>query len=86
MEVFYDDNYKWLRQIENQRFFLPNMERMFSLSCLQSMSLRQLMDWELTRVQKGVSIKQISKHTAFPAGHERDVVGMQSGLLKAEYQ
>ena len=25
-EIMYDGNYKWLRQIGNQRFFLPNME------------------------------------------------------------
>ena len=33
-EVLYDDNYKWLRQIENRRFFLPNMDRIFSLVIL----------------------------------------------------
>jgi len=27
--IFYDKDYKWLRQIGNMRFFLPNMERMY---------------------------------------------------------
>jgi len=26
--VLYDRDYKWLRQIGDRRFFLPNMERM----------------------------------------------------------
>jgi len=28
-EDLYDREYKWLHQISNQRFFLPNMEHMF---------------------------------------------------------
>ena len=27
--VLYDGDYKWLRQIGDRRFFLPNMERMY---------------------------------------------------------
>jgi len=38
-EILFDGNYKWLRQIGEHRFFLPNMEWLFSLSYLQSMSL-----------------------------------------------
>ena len=43
-EGLYDDNYKWLCQIEYRRFFLSNMERIFLLSYLQHMSVCQLMD------------------------------------------
>jgi len=43
-EVLFDGNYKWLHQIWERRFFLPNMEQMFQLSYLQSMSLSQCMN------------------------------------------
>ena len=36
---FYDGDYKWLRQIDNRRFFLPNMEQMYPLAYLQHMSV-----------------------------------------------
>ena len=32
--ILHDRDYKWLRQIGNRRFFLPNMERMYPLSYL----------------------------------------------------
>ena len=38
--VLYDRDYKWLRQIEDRRFFLPNMERMYPLAYLQHTSVR----------------------------------------------
>ena len=42
-EVMYDGSYKWLRRLKDCRFFLPDMERMFSLSSIQSMSLHRSM-------------------------------------------
>jgi len=33
--IFYDGDYKWLRQIGNKRFFLPNMEQMYPFASLQ---------------------------------------------------
>ena len=84
-EDLYDVNYKWLCQIRNWYFFLPNMERMFPLSCLQFLSLRRQMDWELTKEKPDVAIGKISNHTTFSAGHGRDVVGLQPGLLRLEY-
>ena len=32
--ILHDGDYKWLRQIEDRRFFLPNMGRMYPLSYL----------------------------------------------------
>jgi len=43
--ALYDGDYKWLRQIGNMRFFLPNMERMYPLAYLQHISVCQTMDW-----------------------------------------
>jgi len=43
-EILFDGNYKWLRQIGEYCIILPNMERMFPLSYLWSMSLPQYMD------------------------------------------
>ena len=42
--VLYDGDYKWLHQIGNRRFFLPNMEQMYPLAYLQHMSVCQMMD------------------------------------------
>jgi len=32
--AFYNGDYKWLCQVGNKRFFLPNMERMYPLAYL----------------------------------------------------
>ena len=32
--ALHDGNYKWLRQIGDRKFFLPNMERMYPLAYL----------------------------------------------------
>ena len=37
--ILHDGDYKWLRQIGDRKFFLPNMERMYPLSYLQHMSV-----------------------------------------------
>ena len=39
--ILYDRDYKWLHQIGDMRFFLPNMERMYPLAYLQHMSIRR---------------------------------------------
>jgi len=80
-----DGIYKWLRRLGEHRFFLLDIERMFSLSSIQSMSLHRLMEWDLTEEQSGVSIRRIFHHTAALTGHDRNVVGLLSGSLKAEY-
>ena len=63
-EVMYDGSYKWLRQLGERHFFLPDMERMFSLSSIQSMSFHRSMKWKLTKEQSEVSLGQISHHAA----------------------
>ena len=45
--VLHDGDYKWLRQIGDRKFFLPNMERMYPLSYLQHMSVPRAMEWDL---------------------------------------
>ena len=42
--MLHDRDYKWLSQIGDRRFFLPNMERMYSLSYLQHMSIHRTME------------------------------------------
>jgi len=42
--VLYDGDYKWLRQIGDRRFFLPNMKRMYPLAYLQHMLVRRAME------------------------------------------
>jgi len=81
-EILYDRNYKWLRQIGEYRFFLPNMEQMFPLSHIQSMSLPWYMDWDLVRAQLGVTIEKISNRVAFSISHSREVLVLFSGSLK----
>ena len=76
----FDDNYKWLCQINNQHFFLPNMERMVPLSYLQSMSIQRQMDWDLVKSQQKVSIGKITYRGAVPTGSGRDIIALFSGL------
>ena len=59
------------------------MEHMFPLSCLKSLSLRQQMNWDLTRVQSSVSIGRISNRV--PVGYSRDVIGLIPDSLRQEY-
>ena len=57
--ILHDGDYKWLHQIGDRRFFLPNMERMYSLSYLQHMSVHRTMDWDLSRFVSGVSLDRL---------------------------
>ena len=45
----YDGNYRWLRQIGDRRFFLPDMERMFPMSYFQHMSVPRKMEWDISQ-------------------------------------
>ena len=80
-----DGSYKWLRQLKENRFFLLDMERIFFLSPIQSMSLYQLMEWDLIEEQSRVSLGRISHHIVVLAGHDKNVVRLLPGSLKAEY-
>ena len=72
-EDLYNGKYKWLRQIVNCRFFLLNMEHIFPLSCLQSLSIYRHMKWDLVKAQPGVAIGRISNRVDFPVGYGRKV-------------
>ena len=69
----------------NQReryFFLPSMEQMFSLSYLQSMSLRQFIDWDLAKAQSSVAVGRISNRAAFPVGRSKRILELFPGSMK----
>ena len=51
-----DGSYKWLRWLGERSFFLLDMEMMFSLSSIQSMSLHRPMEWDLTEEESEVSL------------------------------
>ena len=80
--AIYDEDYKWLRQIGNRRFFLLNMERMYPLTYLQHMFVCQTMDWEtILRSTLG----KIGTREAYTIGHGSYVLALQPGLVRAEY-
>ena len=83
--ALYDGDYKWLCQIGNRRFFLSNIERMYPLAYLQHMSVCWTMDWELVKPISGVTMGKIGASEAFTIGHGRNVLGLQPGLIIAEY-
>jgi len=83
--VLYDGDYKWLRQIGDKRFFLPNMERMYPLSYLQHMSVHRAMEWDLSKFVSGVSLDKLGVKEAYPTGYGKDVFGLYPGLVRAEY-
>ena len=80
--ALHDGNYKWLRQIGDRKFFLPNMERMYPLAYLQHMSMRQIMDWDLIKPYSGVTLGKIGVHEAYTVRHERGVLGLQPSLVR----
>jgi len=43
------------------------------------------MDWELVRPISGVTLGKIGAREAFTVSHGRDVLGLQPGLVKAEF-
>jgi len=82
--ILCNGDYKWLRQIGDMRFFLPNMERMYPLSYLQHMSVHRAMEWDLSRFFSGVSLGRLGAKEAYPVGHKKDVFGLLPGLVRAE--
>jgi len=83
--ILHDGDYKWLRQIGDRMFFLPNMERMYSLSYLQHMSVHRTMDWDLSWFISGVSLGRLGAKEVHSAGHEKNVFGLFFGLVRPEY-
>ena len=79
-EILFDGNYKWFHQIREYRFFLPNMERMFPLSCLHPRLFPD--DWDLVRAQSGIAIGRISNSAAFSVGHSREVLALFPNSMK----
>ena len=61
------------------------MKQMFSLSYLQSMAVRRLMDWDLIKSLSGVSLGKIGNNIVYPASHGREMTGLQPGLVRVEY-
>ena len=43
------------------------------------------MDWDLVRPFSGVSLGKIGAHEAYIIGHGKGVLGLQAGLVRAEY-
>ena len=81
----YDGDYKWLRQIGERRFFLPNMERMYPLSYLQHMSVPRKMTWEISRPISEVTLGSLGPKKVHHAGHEKEVFGLFPGLLRTDH-
>jgi len=74
--VLYDGDYKWLCQIGDMRFFLPNMERMYPLAYLQHTSVHRTMEWDFSQSISGVSLDKLRAKEAYPAGHGKDVFSL----------
>jgi len=83
--ILYDGDYKWLRQIGDRRFFLPNMERMYPLAYLQHTLVHRAMEWDLSQSISGASLGKLGVKEAYAAGDEKDVFGLYPGLVRAEY-
>ena len=61
------------------------MERMYSLSYLQHISVHRAMDWDLSRFISGVSLGRLGAKEVYSAGHGKDVFGLFPGLVRPEY-
>jgi len=82
--TLHDGDYKWLRQIEGRKFFLPNMERMYPLSYLQHMSVPRVMAWDLALPIPSVSLGTLGSKKVYNAGHGKEVFSLFPGLLRAD--
>jgi len=83
--TLHDGDYKWLRQIEGQKFFLPNMERMYPLSYLQHMSVPRVMAWDLARPVSNISLGILGARKVHNAGHGREVFSLFPRLLRSDH-
>jgi len=81
----HDGDYKWLRQIGDKKFFLPNMERMYPLFYLQHMSVHRAMEWDLTRSVSDVSLGILGAKNVHSGGHGKEIFDLFPGLLRSEY-
>jgi len=61
------------------------MERMYSLSYLQHMSVHCAMDWDLSWFVSGVSLGKLGAKEIHSAGHGKEVLGLFSRLVRSEY-
>ena len=84
-DTLHDGDYKWLRQIGDKRFFLPNMERMYPLSYLQHMSVYRTMEWDLSRFVSDMSLGRLGAKEVYSAGQGKDVFGLFPELVRPEY-
>ena len=81
----HDGDYKWLRQVGDRRFFLPNMERMYPLSYLQHMSVPRKLTWELSRPVPEVTLGNLGSKKVYHAGHDKEAFGLFPGLLRTDH-
>ena len=79
--VLYDEDYKWLHQTGDRRFFLPNMERMYLLAYLQHTLVHRTIEWDLSKSTSGVSLGKLGVKEAYPAGYGKDVFGLYPGSV-----
>ena len=68
-----------------QEVLLPNLERMYSLSYLQHMSVHRAIDWDLSWFVSSVSLGRLGAKEVYSAGHGKDVFGLFPGLVRPEY-
>ena len=80
----FDGKYKWIRVVNGRNLFLPDMDRMFPLIYLQSLSIPRSMLWDLTGTVSGVVTGHIINRSARPAGSQV-VAGLQPGLYRPEF-
>ena len=84
-KVLYNGDNKWLHQIGDRRFFLPNMERMYLLAYLQHTMIHCAMEWNLSKSTSSVSLSKLGVKEEYHAGHEKDIFNLYPGLVMAEY-
>jgi len=58
---------------------------MYPLAYLQHMSVHRVMVWDLSKCISGMSHDKLGANEAYPAGHGKDVFGLYSRLVRAEY-
>ena len=83
--IMHGGHYKWLRQIGDRRFFLPDMHRMFPISYYQCASVPRHMNWDLVREQDGVAVGVLTHKGVNTAGYNRQVSALEPCLFSRGY-
>src|SRR3954468_5799061 len=77
------DAFRWVREVDGERYFLPPRPGQYSLARLSRRALPRRADWALTHIAYGVVTGELVHGGAAPRPHH-EMLGLRPGSLCAE--